>query len=193
VATGAGRQVKHWERQPYTLSSGPEVRATEPDDRSSPVFIPIPYRSAEAHIASLRTVESEACGIPCAPAEDVERGTGGRRVRESSQITGEVIGVTGGKPLNLRLREEPRSMQLIQTQDLGADTWADFSEHLRTGHIYALKWDRQGKLVAIAGPFGHATEAVDSPLTVDWRTGADLDWATQQQWRQIAVLQEPKV
>jgi hypothetical protein len=83
-------------------------------------------------------------------------------------------------------------MRSIQEQDLAAAAWADLSEHLGTGYVYALKWDRHGKLQALAGPFGKASEAVTPPVKLEWRAEPDLDWAAGEQWRQIAVLQEPE-
>jgi len=81
-------------------------------------------------------------------------------------------------------------MQTKQAQDPAAAAWSDLSEHLGTGHVYALKWSRQGQMQAIAGPFGKASDAVAPPAKLDWRAEPDLEWATREQWRQIAVLQE---
>ncbi|MDB5058248.1 MAG: hypothetical protein JWO59_1720 [Chloroflexi bacterium] len=83
-------------------------------------------------------------------------------------------------------------MQSTHTQDLTAASWADLSEHLRSGNVYALKWSREGRMQAIAGPYGTAKDALTLQFKPDWRTGPDLDWAVNEHWRQITILEEPE-
>lgn len=67
----------------------------------------------------------------------------------------------------------------------------DVSERKATGELYALEWDREnGRLLALAGPFGVEQLATLDPARLEWQRGPEIAWATQEEWLEQAIVRD---